>query len=248
VIHNTSSELANGMNEYVSGGYYVVKTIPRPSGVSEVLPDTLLTLSSCFTTVVTDIVQLQWDKFENVREAIAEEARELGIPETKIPELVVWAKAQHNSNYHVYSDVEPALDLLDQFITDRTTHVVGIGLHKSLLESFNSQLTKDVNNGLGLVELVNEGRSPAEGGSALGFEPLGFEATKFHSWLCHRAPDEMYKRFSVRLNRLGLIEKLNDARQVNEYLLETGAEPAIWEPWLLLDYARKRTADLHEPS
>jgi len=182
MIHNNSGELANSRNEYVSGGYYVVKTIPRPSGVLEVLPDTLLTLSSCFATVISDIVQLQWDKFENVSEAIAEEAKELGIPETKIPELVIWAKAQHHSNYHVYSEVEPALDLLGRFITDRTTHVVGIGLHKSLLESFNSQLTKDVNNGLGLVELVNERRSPVEGGSALGFEPLGLEATKFHSW------------------------------------------------------------------
>jgi hypothetical protein len=74
------------MNEYVSGGYYVIKAIPRPSGVSEVLPDTLLTLSNCFTTVLTDIVQLQWDKFESVSEAIAEEASEFGIPEAKIPD------------------------------------------------------------------------------------------------------------------------------------------------------------------
>jgi hypothetical protein len=228
------------MNEYVSGGYYVIKAIPRPSGVSEVLPDTLLTLSNCFTTVLTDIVQLQWDKFENVSEAIAEEATEFGIPEARIPELVNWAKGQHNSNYLVYSEVEPALELLDQFITDRATHVVGIGLHRSLLESFESQLMKDVNKGLGLVELVNEGRPPAEGGNALGFEPLGFEATKFHSWLCHSAPDGVYKGFGIRPNQLGLIETLNDARQVNEYLLQTGAEPAIWEPWLLLDYARKR--------
>src|SRR5215469_9206228 len=131
------------MNEYVSGGYYIVKTIPRPIGISEILPHSLLTLSNCFTVVVTDIVQLQWDKFENVSEAIAGEASEFGIPEAKIPELVTWAKAQHNSNYHAYSDVEPALDLLSQFITDRTTHVVGIGPHRSLLESFESQLAKD---------------------------------------------------------------------------------------------------------
>jgi len=58
MIHNNSGELANSRNEYVSGVYYVVKTIPRPSGVSEVLPDTLLTLSSCFATVISDIVQL----------------------------------------------------------------------------------------------------------------------------------------------------------------------------------------------
>ncbi len=114
--------------------------------------------------------------------------------------------------------------------------MVGIGLHQSLFESFESQLTKDVNQGLGLLELVKERQPPADGGNAVGFEPLGFEATKFHSWLCHYAPDEVYKRFGIRPNQLGLIETLKDARQVNEYLLQTGAEPAIWEPWLVLDY------------
>jgi hypothetical protein len=110
-------------------------------------------------------------------------------------------------------------------------------LHTSLLDSFESQLAKDINRGTGLLELVNEKRPPADGGNALGFEPLGFEATKFHSWLCLYARDEAYKRFGIRPNQLGLIDSLEDARQVNEYLLQTGAEPAIWEPWLLLDYA-----------
>jgi hypothetical protein len=42
-------------------------------------------------------------------------------------------------------------------------------------------------------------------------------------------------------NHLELIDELNAARQVNEYLLETGAEQAIWEPWLILDYASTGT-------
>src|ERR1700726_2079517 len=228
------------MTDYVSGGYYIIKAIPRPTGVSETLPDHLLTMSNCFTTVLTDIIQLQWDEYDKVREAIAEEASEFGISVSRIPELVSWAKTQHNSNYLVYSDVAPALELLDRFITDRATHVVGIGLHQNLLESFESQLTKDVNKGLGLLELVKERRPPADGGNAVGFEPIGFEATKFHSWLCPYAPDDVYKRFGILPNQLGLIDKLEDARTVNDYLLNSGAEPAIWEPWLLLDYTPRR--------
>lgn len=224
------------MTEYVSGGYYLLKLIPRPAGVSEILPDQLLTLSNCFTTVLTDIIRLQCDEYDKVREAIAEEAIAFGIPETQIAELVSWAKAQHNNNYLVYSDVAPALELLNRFVTDSMARLVGIALHQSLLESFQSQLLKDVNTGLGLLELVNEQRPPADGGSPLGFEPLGFEGTKFHSWLCHYAPDEAHKRFGIRPNQLGLIDTLEDARRVNDYLLETGAEPAIWEPWLVLDY------------
>jgi len=225
------------MNEYVSGGYYVLKAIPRPSDLSDILPDQLLTMSSCFTKVVRDIIQLQWDNYDNVSEAIANEAKEFGIPQAQIPALVSWAKAQHNSNYNVYSELEPALDLRWRFMTDPSTRVIGIGLHTSLLDSFASQLVKDINRGIGLLELVAERRPPADGGTALGFEPLGFEATKFHSWLCHNAPDEAYKRFGIRPNQLGLIDRFEDARQVNESLLQTGAEPAVWEPWLLLDYA-----------
>ncbi len=227
------------VTDYISGGYYVLKTIPRPHDLSDILPSTLLTMSTCFTRVVRDIIELKWDNYENVRESIAEEAKEFGIPQAQIPELVTWAKAQSNSNYIVYSEVEPALELRHRFIREPSAHVVGIGLHISLLDSFESQVEKDVNRGLGLLELVREKCPPAEGGLALGFEPLGFDATVFHSWLCHYAPDEVFKRFGIRPNQLGLIDGLDDAKRVNDYLLETGAEPAMWEPWLVLDYTAK---------
>ena len=94
------------------------------------------------------------------------------------------------------------------FITDASTHVVGIGLHTSLLESFKSQLAKDVNNGLGLAELVDMKRPLAESGVPLGHEPLGFEATRFHSWLCHNTPKETHLRFGIRPNQFGLIANL----------------------------------------
>ena len=227
------------MKDYVSGGYYVVKTIPRPKDLSDLLPKTLLTMSKCFSPPIRDLVQLQWDEYEDASVSIGEEAIEFGIPENRIPDLVRWAKGQHNTSYFVFTEVGPPLELLDRFITDSSVRVVGIGLHASLLESFKSQQSKDVNNGLGLVELVDEKRPLAENGVPLGYEPLGFEGTCFHSWLCHYAPDEVHKRFGIRPNRLGLIDNFEDARQVNEYLLETGAEPAIWEPWLLIDYAAK---------
>ncbi|HEY3939885.1 MAG TPA: hypothetical protein VGL97_20815 [Bryobacteraceae bacterium] len=227
------------MTDYISGGYYVLKTIPRPHGLSDILPNTLLTISTCFTRVVRDIIELQWDSYDNVGATIAEEANEFGIPQARIPELITWAKAQHNTNDIVYSEVAPALELRHRFIGEPSARVVGIGLHASLLDSFESQLEKDINRGSGLLELVREKRPPAEGGAVLGFEPLGFEAMTFHSWLCHYAPDEAFKRFGIRPNQLGLIDGIDDAKRVNDYLLETGAEPAIWEPWLVLDYTAK---------
>jgi hypothetical protein len=117
-------------------------------------------MSTCFTRAVGEIVQLPWDNYDDVREAIADEAGEFGIPEAQIPELVRWAKEQRNTNYLVYSEVEPALELRQRFITNPAAHVIGIGLHTSLLASFESQLDKDMNRGTGLLELVNEKRAP----------------------------------------------------------------------------------------
>jgi hypothetical protein len=230
------------MSDYVSGGYYVVRDIPRPPDLSDLLPERLLTISNCFTTVMSDVVQLQWDDYDDVEEAIAEEAIEFGIERSQIPALVRWAKSQQNTNYHVFCHVEPLLELFHRFIREPSAHLVGIGLHSSQIESFASQLTKDVNKGLGLVELVNENRPLASGGARLGFEPLGFDATKFHSWLCHYAPDGAYKQFGIRPNQFGLIEDLDNAVRVRDWLLQTGAEPAIWEPSLLLEYASKRSS------
>jgi hypothetical protein len=31
---------------------------------------------------------------------------------------------------------------------------------------------------------------------------------------------------------------VEDARRVTEHLVKTGAEPGIWEPWLLVEYPR----------
>ncbi len=227
------------MNEYVSAGYYVVNEISRPKEVSEILPDKLLTISNCFAPVVRQIIQLRWDDYEDVREAVAEEATKFGILPIQVPDLVRWAKEQDNDNYVVYTNVETPLELRTRFMNKPETHVVGLGLHADLLSSFKSQLDKDVNKGLGLVELIEQERPLTEGGSCLGYEPLGFCGTSFHSWLCHYAPDEAFRLFGTRTNKLGLIDEFKDALRVNEHLLQTGCEPAIWEPWLIVDYAAR---------
>ena len=184
------------------------------------------------------VVQLQSDNYEDLKEAVAEEAIEFGIEQSQIPGLVTWAKAQHNPNYLVFTDVHPPLQFVQRFISpDSLVHVIGIGLHASLLSSFESQLAKDMNRGFGLAEIVNEKCPLAAGGTAIGYEPLGFEACHFHSWLCHDVPDETFRQFGIAPNRFGLIDNLQDARRANDYLLKAGAEPAIWEPWLLLDYS-----------
>jgi len=111
--------------------------------------------------------------------------------------------------------------------------LVGIGLERSLVPNLLTQLQDDANHGYMLIERVNANTPLERGGKVLGYEPLGFDATKFHSWLCHDAPTDVNDRFGIRPNREGFIDSFADAVHITRNLRATGAETAIWEPWLI---------------
>ena len=136
--------------EYVSGGYFVVQTIVRPEGLSETLPRNLLTMSNCFTDVMRDIVRLKWDNYEDVGEGIAEEAASFCIDQSRIPELVTWAKSQRSPNCTVFSEVKLALEVKERFISDSAVAMIRIGLHTSLLKTFDDQLSQNIWTGADL--------------------------------------------------------------------------------------------------
>ena len=51
-----------------------------------------------------------------------------------------------------------------------------------------------------------------------------------------RHPGRGIQTVRISPNRFGLIDNLDDARRANDYLLEAGAEPAIWETLAPADY------------
>ena len=224
------------LNDYISGGYFLVKLMARPEGVSELVPDIVLTLSTCFTDVAPD----EWadSAYNYTDEEQAEEALKFGIPSSAVPMLV--AQFTREIARHHITTAFPTLSTAQDFYrasNDKTsTALIGIGLHHSLLPSLYQQRGDDVNGGYGLIEGIEDKRPLAVGGEALGYEPLGYCGTKFHSWLCHYYPEQAWKRLAVRPNVSGFIDSLADAVRVTEDMKATGAEPAIWEPWLIVRY------------
>lgn len=225
---------------FVSGGYFLSKRVRRPQGISDLVPDSLLTLSTCFTDIAPD----SWaDKAYNFddEERIAE-AFKFGIPRESVPMLVEQFTKAVESNH--ITNFFPTLSIAQEFYrhcTDEAVVLVGIGLDASRLQSFKTQLSYDVNHGYGLIERVEANIPVVGGGDVLGYEPLGFEATKFHSWLCHNTPTDAYKLFGIRPNGAGFIDSFDDAVRVTENLKATGAEPAIWEPWMVVQYASRHS-------
>jgi len=224
-------------SEHISGGYFISKPIQRPNGAFSLLPEVFFTASHCFADIAPDLWAVDWESYPH--KDVAEEAAKFGIPAHLTAELVKWVSAQMVGGLHpnAFLTLPMAREFVRRFVTDNGVQIIGIGLHTSLLPSFYSRLEKDVNRGYGLVDRVDRKELLADGGSVLGYEPLGYEGVHFHTWLCHSATDEAEKLFGVRPNQNGLISKLEDAIQITENLVKTGAEPAIWEAWLLVKYS-----------
>jgi hypothetical protein len=228
-------------DKFICGGYFLVKQIPRPKDVSDFLPGTLLTLSDCFAEIGPDDWAVSAYNYDDAERAA--EAAKFGIAPAAVPGLVDLFTAEIGLQH---SNAFPNLAVAQAFYRECTNSnevaLLGIGLEPALLASAYAQKNDDVNSGYGLLERL-ELQTPLDAkGKPLGFEPLGFEATKFHSWLCHNAAPEAFETFGVRPNSLGFIDSLDDALRINQHLKSSGAEPGIWEPWLVVRYSTRSDA------
>lgn len=69
VLHMTN------YSEYLYSGYFLVKRIPRPDNLSNLLPDSIITVSNCFAETAPDEWCLEGYNYED--EERAEEASKL---------------------------------------------------------------------------------------------------------------------------------------------------------------------------
>jgi hypothetical protein len=225
------------ISSFICGGYFLSKRVLRPRAISGLWPDSVLTVSECFTDVAPDTWADKAYNHDDEERVVA--LQKFGIARSAVSKLVdLFTQAVQSRHL---TNAFPSLYVAQQFFQhcadQKAVALLGIGLERSLVPSFLSQLNDDVNHGYGLIERVNANESLERGGKTLGYEPLGFDATKFHSWLCHNAALDAYKQFGVRPNSAGFIDSFDDAIRITRNLKETGAETAIWEPWLVVEYS-----------
>jgi hypothetical protein len=234
------------LDDYICGGYFLTTRITRPPFLSNLVPDSVVTLSTCFTDIAPDTwadADYKYDDEERVQAAL-----KFGIPASAVPELVTMftqaVMPQHLTN--AFPNLSIAQDFYRSCADKALVVLVGLGLERSLVPTLLAQLHDDPNRGYGLVERVNANAPLERGGKVLGYEPLGFEATKFHSWLCHNAPVEGHNRFGILPNSEGFIDSFADAVRITQDLKATGAETSIWEPWLVVQYGSGEESRLEQ--
>jgi hypothetical protein len=233
------------LGEFVAGGYFLLKSVPRQMWLSaDLLPEDILSLSEC----ISPSVQIYWGWHENGQA----EARQFGVPEERLADLREWltlGERVHFSN--VFYSVSAAQEFVAEFLPAvEHLHLLGIALPRGLVDAFlqtNKQTVYNSTDGkyeeaeYGINEILRKGEPLSPYGHVLGFEVLSYNYHLGHSWLCNYLERKMHTLYGIRPNSRGFIDTLEEAMQVYEWIAEDEqkgqrAEPEPYYPWLVVEY------------
>lgn len=224
----------------IVGGYYIVRPLPTPIGLGDgLLPENILTLSSCLTDVFPP-----WWALPSTQRSTEEQAAaiaELGLHEARLEPLMhlvndslrrgdlhwpcVWQSPQA---------AERALSLLHEGSVE--FHVIELAVPVAARAGLLRELEPDPGLGAcGLYTVLRANKEAEPVGVRLGWEVLGVEfGGDFHSWLCNGIHKIARDRLGIRPGALGLLQSEAEARSVVGLIDDgLGAEPVPWFAGLL---------------
>jgi hypothetical protein len=120
--------------------------------------------------------------------------------------------------------------------------LLSIALPKDYWEAFIREFAPVGNVAENGVRQKLRARCPLEPEASFrGFEILGHDYASFCSFVCHALEGDYDKALGIALNTNGLINSYQDAVRAADYTMldEVGAEPLLWQPWLISEYALK---------
>ncbi len=230
----------------ISGGYWFVRSAERPSyAAADVLPPLLWTPTSCICELYPDYWAFSWCK--PPQDEIDAVIRELGLSRADLQILQAWVETQFDHGGVGFPGIFLRLDIAKQFETrfirtDSDIKLLGIGLPEAYVEEFLSEARPSSGEEPpGIYQAIESRTLLTEGGVSLGFEPLGYEYGEFHSFICNSLEEDYTKALNLSLNAHGRFTDLDACEQAIAYtrLDSTGAEPALWQPWLVVEYLRE---------
>lgn len=242
--------MAPPLSEFCSGGFAITRPASRPSYVSaDLLPERIVSVSACISKFIPDTWCIGWTG--DSEESRVEEAQAFDINRQTVSKVIDWVTPRFGSELgwpNIVFDLETAWQLVEQFVSNSTDDVkiLELGLHQSFIEIFcNEAEPPPQQPGFapigrqGIHEAILQNRPVRLDGSVLGFEPLVFEGSLSHSWLCNSLETPVAEHLQIRPNSVGMIEQFEDACACVDYISadEVGAEPGLWLPWLIIEHS-----------
>lgn len=231
------------IEEECLGGYFLTRHFARPPYVSsELLPARIISMSDCLAHFVPDVWSLAWASVSQGERI--QSATSLGVDPALLQDLITDATSEFDRSWgwpNVIFDLAFAREFAHRFLADvDDLHLIGLALPVDLAPAFIDEARPGPGEGAsGLFQCISNGKVPASGGTPVGWEILGFQSSSFHSWLCNGLEREVFRELGLRPAQNGLIDDARKARDIADYCGKegVGAEPALWQPWLLIEYA-----------
>lgn len=227
----------------ISGGYFVVRGVPRPQYAhSLVLPEVIWTPTSCICNLYPADWGFSWCKVAH--EQIVQGLAELGLLREDLMPLQQWVDSRFNEARIGFPgnflDLAAAREFVALFTRkSELLKIIGIGLPEEYVSEFLDEARPgETEAAPGIYRSIELRRELVEG-NPLGYEPLGYDYGGFHSFICNSLERDYTNTLGLHLNQFGRFEDLADCAKAVEYtrLESTGAEPALWQPWLIHEHA-----------
>jgi len=213
------------------------------------LPDQIVSASECICPQFPDTSAIDWVKVSE--EARFEALDAVGLPVERRSDARAWATDAFEVAFGwpgVFFTAIGAIEARRRFFGDESKlKVIGLGLPRHWVERFMAEASPPPpapgfapQGESGYLQTVKRLGSLAAGSRRLGFELLNVEVGQIgHSWLCNGLETHCANIPGVRPGENGLIETLESAERCRNEVAreEVGAEPGLWLPWLLVEYA-----------
>jgi hypothetical protein len=217
---------------YVAGGYLVSMAVPRaPYNDAAFVADEVWSASECLAPRLSSWT-LAWVDVERATRAAA-----LGV--TDLDALVAWFTAAFDAGRVGWPDVFFTLDAAREARNRFAPHARLFGL--ALRSDHAAELLADTGgtSDVGGVLALRRGEPLVEGGTTRGFDVLCWDGYGgFHSYLCNSLETEL-ATLQLRSGPLALFTNEDDAERAATHvgLDTTAAEPGLWLPWKVVEYA-----------
>jgi hypothetical protein len=231
------------LNDYYSGGFFLVRRSNKPdwkapTGEDYLLfvPEKVISLSTCFCSRVT----ASWGWIPGDKEA----ALEFGISPERLEEFLDWC-GKYEEDLGIWSmfrSLESARRFIQRFLPNHEDlYLIEAGLPKSIEEIEWREEPSDKDEYKGIEERIEKHLPLVEGGTVLGFDVVSFSYGDLaHSWMCGHLSRTMNEMFGILPNEYGLIATLDEAMKIYEWIgegeLGTRGEPEPYDAWLLVSH------------
>lgn len=230
--------------KYISGGYYIISPLTRAEYMDKtILPETIISASDCLCDFHPEI-DILWGSSNKSKQNYS---KKLNLSKETYEEMEKWVEDKFEEETFQFPQLFTTVHLAREFAKKFLHHlndirIIGIGLPENLVQAFLDEaetLSKSSKEQYGIETLLLN-RTPMEiqGADIKGYEVLGFEFGKFHSYICNSLEKDYKKEFSFSLNENGLIPSLDMAYRCCDYSNDeaVGTEPVLWLPWSIYEY------------